>query len=458
MSFSPDRGQRIAIVGCGVAGLTAAWLLSRRHEVTLFEKNDYLGGHTRTLNVTEGPDAGKKVDTGFIVMNHKNYPLFTEVLAQLKVPLADSSMTFSFHEETSGYRYAGNSLRSFFPDWSYYFRGKHWRLLLDIRRFAKQGYEDLQSGALKGLSLGEYLTKRDFSYAFIYHYLYPMGAAIWSSPVQQMEVFPAEPYLHFLENHGLLRLVNRPQWKYVQGGSRTYVEAMLQDFNHNVHLSSAPQGVKRHDKGVTLLTDDGASLDFEHVVIGAHADEALRLLADADEEERALLGAWEYQDNTVVLHTDRSVLCPERKLWSSWNFTREPGLLDEQPVSVTYYMNRLQNLKTGTDYFVTLNRNQPIADEAIINQTVLRHPQYSFESMATQGVLSARNGKWNTWFCGSYFGYGFHEDAVRSAVAVAKGFGIELREDDAVVRTLVSDVEDNADGVAVALNERSCKC
>jgi len=421
-----NKLQKIAVVGCGVAGLTAAWLLGRKHEVHLFEKNNYAGGHTRTLTVLDGVDAGMAVDTGFIVMNHRNYPNFTKVLEQLGVELEDSSMTFSYHDQQTGYGYAGNSFASLFPSLAYYFKPQHLSLVKDLLRFARIGYRDLNSGYLEGKTLGKYCKKRRFGQAFLNHYLYPMGAAIWSSPIQKMHEFPAQPYLHFLENHGLLRLTNRPQWRYIKGGSRTYVSTMLSQFNNAPQLNAAPAGITRHEGGVTLITHDGESLEFDHVVIGAHADEALKLLVDPSKTEQKLLSPWRYQPNEVVLHTSVTHLPPDRKLWASWNFMREPGQSDNRPVSVSYYMNRLQNLQTKHDYIVTLNPGVPIPEAHVINRTTLTHPLYSFDSMKTQPQLKANNGARNTWFCGSYFGYGFHEDAVRSAVEVAQGFGIEL--------------------------------
>ncbi|TVP80696.1 MAG: hypothetical protein EA353_03300 [Puniceicoccaceae bacterium] len=418
--------QKIAVVGCGVSGLTAAWLLGRKHEVHLFEKNDYAGGHTRTLSVPDGPDAGTAVDTGFIVMNHRNYPYFTRVLEQLGVGLEDSSMTFSYHDLQTGYGYAGNNLRTLFPSFAHCFNPNHLSLMKDLWRFARIGYRDLNSGFLAGKTLGQYFEERRFGQAFLHNYLYPMGAAIWSSPIEAMQGFPAQPYLHFLENHGLLRLSNRPQWKYVKGGSRTYVRAMLQQFKRPPRLSAAPAGIRRIEGGVELITHTGEALRFDHVVIGAHADEALKLLIDPSAKEQALLGPWRYQPNEVVLHTSPTHLPPDRKLWASWNFIREPGQSDQRPVSVSYYMNRLQNLQTDRDYVVTLNPGVEIPEASVIDRTTLTHPLYSFASMATQAGLQANNGARNTWFCGSYFGYGFHEDGVRSAVELAGKFGIEL--------------------------------
>ena len=417
-------GQRIAVVGCGVAGLTAAWLLSRRHKVTLFEKNHYFGGHTRTLEIPEGPDAGIPVDTGFIVMNHRNYPLFTKLLERLRVPLEDSSMTFSYTDPEARYSYSGNSLRRLLPR-EHWLRTSHWALVRDLWRFAKVGYRDLQEGRLNGRCLGDYLDERGFSEAFLQCYFYPMGAAIWSSPIGSMREFPAEPYLHFLENHGLLRLTNRPQWRFVPGGSRTYVRAILSDLEVTEPPGETPQSIRREGGGVVL--DFGAKRRrFDHVVIGCHADEALALLADADPREQQNLGPWRYQRNEVILHTDTRFLPPRQSDWASWNFLRAPGSGESRAVSVSYYMNRLQRLETRADYIVTLNPFQPVDPAKVIDRTYMTHPLYSFESMATQTPIDAENGSRNTWFCGSYLGYGFHEDAVRSAVRIAAKFGISL--------------------------------
>ena len=419
-----DKPLKIAVVGCGVAGLTAAWLLGRKHDVHLFEKNDYAGGHTRTLKVPNGADAGTSVDTGFIVMNHRNYPQFTKVLEQLGVAVEDSSMTFSFYDQQTDYSYSGNNLKTLFPSASYYFKPKHISFVWDLMRFARIGYKDLNSSYLEGKSLA-YTVSDVLSGSLLNNYLYPMGAAIWSSPIEEMHRLLRNPTYTF-ENHGLLRLTNRPQWKFVKGGSRSYVEAITSEFEHTPSLNAAPAGIRRHDDGVTLVTHEGKSLEFNHVVIGAHADEALKLLIDPSEKEEKLLSPWRYQPNEVVLHTSLTHLPPDRKLWASWNFIREPGQSTARPVSVSYYMNRLQNLQVKNDYIVTLNPGIEIPEASVINRTTLTHPLYSFESMDTQDKLRLNNGRQNTWFCGSYFGYGFHEDAVCSAVEVARGFGIEL--------------------------------
>ena len=420
-----SKRQRIAVVGSGVAGSTAAWLLSRQHDVQLFEKNDCLGGHTRTIRVPDGPDAGTPVDTGYIVMNHRNYPQFTKVLRELKVELADSTMSFSYYDRATRYGYCGKGLAGLFPSPAYLAKPKHLALLRDLWRFAKIGYTDLQSGYLEGKTLHQYCMERNFSESFRERYLYPMGAAIWSSPVAQLRKFPAQPYLHFLENHGLLRLYNRPQWKYIPGGSRTYIDRMRETLPLPPRTEAPVQRIARNEhNSVTLFLADGSQHEFDHAVIATHADQALALLQNPSPEETRCLAPWRYQDNTVTLHTDPSQLPKNKQLWSAWNFVRSDGDSDARPVAVTYHMNQLQRIPSETPYLVTLNQDGSIDPDKIINATTLAHPLYDFDSLATQPGLAAMNGKDRLWFCGSYFGYGFHEDAVCSAVAVACQLGI----------------------------------
>ena len=423
-----DVRPSVAVIGAGVAGLTAAWLLQRKYHVDLYDGNDYAGGHTRTVVVPNGPDEGTPIDTGFIVMNDRNYPLFRSLLNQLGVETRDSDMSFSYCCERSGYAYAGSNLDTLFAQRWNALRLSHWDMIRDILRFNRTASNDLENGYRGSETLGEYVQRHGFGHAFATRYLYPMGSAIWSSPGEQVEHFPCHAFLHFFRNHGLLQVKNRPQWKYVVGGSHTYVKAMLSDFTGRVQLKRPVHDVTRVANGVVIASADSQIQHYDRAVIATHADQALRLLADPTDQERRALGAWRYQNNEATLHTYRPVMPPASRAWASWNFTQERSASDDQPVSVTYYMNRLQRLRTTQNYFVTLNRARRISQEHVIDQTMFTHPMYTFESVASQDLLPSLNKTGPVYFCGSYFGYGFHEDAVRSAVDVATVLGVPFDE------------------------------
>jgi predicted NAD/FAD-binding protein len=427
---APDAraGERlkVAVVGGGVAGITAAHLLQRRHEVTVFERNDYVGGHTHTIVVPDGPDAGTPVDTGFIVLNDRTYPTLCRLLADLGVGVRNSEMSFSVHDERRGFFYAGNDLNGLFAQRRNLVRPSFLRMLRDILRFSREGLEALESGVAGGRPLGDYLARRRYGPELVRDYLVPMSAAIWSTSPTEVLDFPAEPLLGFFKNHGLLTFRDRPQWQTVVGGSHAYVHAFLARFTGHIHVASPVRALRRTAEGVTLRTGAGSELDFDRAVIATHADEALALLADPSEEERRLLGAWRYLENRTVLHTDPVVLPPRPRARASWNFVREAGSSDDAPVSVSYWMNLLQGLQARQDYCVSLNRHRAVRDQSVIARLVYQHPAYSAASLATQESLPALNGRRGTYFCGSYFGYGFHEDAVRAGAAVALAFGLEL--------------------------------
>lgn len=418
----------IAVVGGGVAGLTAAWLLQKVAKVHLYERNDYIGGHTRTATIEEGPDAGTPVDMGFIVMNHRNYPLLTRLLSRLRVDLGDSDMSFGYRCEGSGYEYAGTSLRGLFAQPANLLRPTHWGMLRDIMRFNEDARRQLREGALRNETLGEFLKRGGYGHAFAQHYLLAMGAAIWSSPSSRMLDFPARAFLRFFNNHGLLTPSRRLQWRYVRGGSQTYVREMLRTFLGEVVLNARLSGIRRMPGGGAMLRlADGSERAYSHLVLAAHADESLALLDDPSPRERELLGAWQYQQNDTILHTDTGVMPRARAAWASWNFSRAPGDSGgARPVSITYHMNRLQQLRTRQQYFVTLNR-EPSPDPArILQRVTFTHPVYSAAALNSQDALRDLNGTANTYYAGSYLGYGFHEDAVRSAVDVAAHFGVAL--------------------------------
>lgn len=419
-------GQNIAVIGGGVAGIVAAYLLQQRHQVTLFERNDYLGGHTHTIEIADGPDAGLAVDTGFIVLNDATYPLFQKFLSRLGVATRVSEMSFGFQCRQTGLVYAGTDLNGLFARRRNLVSPRFYRFLVEVARFSRKAREDLAAEKIPPVTLGRYLKDGRFSSFMVENYLVPMASAIWSTPALKIGDFPAEPFLRFFANHGLLSFRNRPRWRTVIGGSHAYVKAFARGFHGCLHLDTPVREVRRETDGVWITLAGGESLCFDQVVIATHADQGLRLLKEPSPLEQRLLSAWRYQKNHTVLHTDSSLLPIRRRAWAAWNFTREATTSPKRPVFVTYYMNRLQGLATRRDYCVTLNRQEPFRPETVIAEMDYHHPLYSFESMATQAELPHLNGKHRTWYCGSYFGYGFHEDAVRAAVDVAESLGAEL--------------------------------
>ena len=417
---------RIAVIGGGVAGITAAYLLQRRHQVTLYEKNDYVGGHTHTITIPEGPDAGTPVDTGFIVLNDRTYPRFNRLLEQLGVPIQASEMSFSYFCEKTGFQYASRDFNSLFARRRNLLDAGYLRLLLDILRFNRTARRELVAGGLAALTLGRFLEQHRFSARFREQYIIPMAAAIWSSPDDDVADFPMETFARFFSNHGLLTVSDQPQWYVVQGGSHTYVKAFQKGFQGIIVTDEPVQGIRRGADAVTLTLADGRQHHLDHVVIATHADEALQLLQDPTPDESRLLGPWRYSTNQVVLHSDPGFMPSNPRAWASWNYTRERGASGRAPVTLTYHMNRLQGLETRRSYFVTLNPRRAIDDANVIVPLTYTHPMFTFESLATQPQLAKLNGANRTSYCGSYFGYGFHEDAVRAATLVAESFGISL--------------------------------
>ena len=416
-----NASLHIAVVGSGAAGLTAAHLLQRKHQVTLLEKNDRLGGHTNTFVIPDGPDAGTPVDTGFIVMNDRNYPLLTRLFEQLDVKLRNSDMSFGYHDAPSGLQYCGNGLTGLFAQRTNLFKPSFLGMVRETLRFFRTAEQDLENTSLVHESLGHYLKRHGFKPYFIDHHIIPMGSAIWSTPCEEMLYFPAMSFLQFFQNHGLLSVKNRPQWKTVVGGSSDYIARMKKEWTQvNVRLSACIAEIKRDAEGVEITFANGEKERFDQVVIATHADQALHLLRDPTDEETKALGCWQYTRSRTLLHTDESILPPLRKVWSSWNFTR----LDGNQTCLTYDMNRLQGLKTRNRYLVSLNL--PKDPNGVVCEFMYEHPMYTHEALSLRPQLQQLNGQNNTWFAGSYFGNGFHEDAVKSGVAVAGAFGIEL--------------------------------
>lgn len=417
---------KIAVVGGGVAGVTAAFLLARRYEVTLLERERYVGGHTNTIEVTEPDGRTLPVDTGFIVCNAKNYPLFYRLLDLWEVPRRDSDMSFGFWCEAGGIGYTGPWVRQFLRRPSNLLDRRLLGMVLTQRRFNRRALRDLEGGEVGEVSLGAYLQRVGVGDFFVRHYLLPLSASVWSSPDRDMLDFPARTFLRFFANHGLLQLGDFPTWQTVVGGSAAYVRAFGARFAGRVMTGAEVVRVRREDGGVTVTLADGSDHRFDKVVLASHADQSLALLADPTEREQALLGAWRYHRNHTVLHSDVSVMPPDRRVWASWNYVRPADAGEDEPVPITYHMNRLQGLVSERDYLVSLNLRRPVDPGAVIYEVDYTHPVFTERSVATQAALRELGGTHDTFFCGSYLGYGFHEDAVASAVAVAEKLGVGL--------------------------------
>ncbi|WGZ92504.1 MAG: NAD(P)-binding protein [Candidatus Thiothrix putei] len=418
--------KSVAIIGSGITGLASAWLLHPRYNVTLFEKNAYIGGHTHTIDVPE-QDRQIPVDTGFIVYNDRNYPNLIGLFAQLGIETRDTDMSFGFSLNQGELEYSGSSLNTLFAQRKNLFRLSHWRLLKEIMRFNKVAHRLLENpAAVTAMSLGEMLDAHQFSRDMREHYLLPMGAAIWSCPVDTMLTFPALSFLRFFANHGLIDLHNRPQWRTVCGGSSFYVRKLLAEMGDKITLQSGAIRVERSTTQASVFTDT-AKHDFDAVIFACHADEALALLAQPSAEEQRILGCFRYEKNRTYLHTDANLMPVNRKVWSSWNYlaTSQPEYANaRQQMTATYWMNNLQGLDTSTDYFVTLNPYQLPRDQHIIAEMTYEHPIFDQAAVAAQPQLASLQGQQQSWFCGSYHRYGFHEDAIASAVKVCADFGV----------------------------------
>jgi uncharacterized protein len=414
--------MRIAIIGSGISGLLSARLLAIDHEIHVFEANNYAGGHTNTVSF-EVFGHRYAADTGFMVFNDRTYPNFIRMLDMLGVASRDSDMSFSVRCDKTGLEYQGSSLNGLFAQRRNILRPSFYRMLRDILRFNRRSLEFLKLDDNE-LELGQYLDRNHFSREFIENYLVPMGAAIWSSPPDKFRQFPARFIIGFFNNHGLLTVRGHPCWKTVLGGAIRYVEALTRSFVNRIRLNCPVVSVQRHPDRVTVTWKHGEPEEFDAIVFATHADQSLGMLEDASDTEREILGAFAYQRNETVLHIDPSLLPRSRRAWASWNY-RIP-CEEGKPVALTYNLNRLQGHSAPDPICVTLNDTAFINATKILRQIEYHHPLFSRAALAAQKHFHEINGNNRTYYCGAYWGNGFHEDGVNSALAVGKYFGKSL--------------------------------
>jgi uncharacterized protein len=406
-------GRDFAVIGSGVAGLSAAWLLSSRHRVTLYEQDTRLGGHSHTVDVS-----GTPVDTGFIVYNEKNYPNLTALFQHLGVRTEPSKMTFAVSLDDGAFEYAGN-LKGLLAQPSSLMRGEYWAMLRDVLRFYREAPALLHTASARRMTLGAFLDRENYSDAFCRLHLLPMGAAIWSSSADAMREHPLHAFISFFANHGLLNIVGRPAWRTVSSGSREYVKRLAD----GIPKGGKVRAILRDADGVTICEERGVQTRHDSVIVATHADQALELLNDASGEERNILGAFRYRDNAAVLHSDAALMPKRKQAWASWNYLGRSKETHDSDLCVTYWMNRLQNLRTPAPIFVTLNPPHMPREELVHGVYNYAHPMFDTAALEAQQRLWHLQGARRTWFCGSYFGAGFHEDALQAGLAAAEDAG-----------------------------------
>lgn len=424
-SYSHAR-PKVAVIGAGIAGNAAAWSLSRFADVTQFEKNGYFGGHSNTVDMTlDGKSV--PVDTGFIVFNQLNYPNLTRLFDYLDVDTHASDMSFAVSMDEGRFEYSGTGLGGVFAQKSNLFRPSFLRMLWDLKHFYQNATSLKARENIENKSLGDVLRELNYSSKFIDGHILPMAAAIWSAPCEQILAFPAASFIRFFDNHGLFRFKDRPEWRTVIGGSRAYVQKLLADTPAERHKHSDVRAVQRlDDGGVRLFLSDGTSHYFDQVVLACHGDEAHKLLINPSQDESRILSAFRYSENRTYLHRDARFMPKRRRAWSSWNYVGPSKMPDGACVPVTYWMNRLQKLDTERDVFITLNPMEPPREELIERDILYTHPIFDQAAYDAQKELHKIQGQGGIWFAGSYFGYGFHEDALTSGLNAARAMGATL--------------------------------
>ncbi len=423
--MTPMHGRApldIAVIGAGISGMSAAWLLSQRHRVTLYEAENRLGGHSHTVDAPT-PLGALPVDMGFIVYNEANYPNLTALFRHLEVPTRTSDMSFAVSLDEGRLEYGGDGLAALFAQRRNLLRPRFWSMLNDLMRFCREAPAHACALDANLTSLGDYLDTQGYGAAFQNDHLLPQAAAIWSASVEDIRSYPAAAFIRFCQNHGLLTIRDRPLWRTVVGGSRAYVSRLTAGCLPAARVGCPVRSVARGPEGVVVRDAAGRRSRHDQVVIATHADQGLALLSDASAAERALLGAFAYNRNLAVLHSDPALMPRRRATWSAWNYVGRTDADGRQRLCVTYWMNRLQSLPLAAPLFVTLNPARPPAAGHMIAAEVYEHPLFDAEALSAQPRLWSLQGRANTWWCGAYFGAGFHEDGLQSGLAVAEALG-----------------------------------
>lgn len=414
--------MKIAIIGSGISGLSAAYFLNKKHDITIYEKNSYIGGHARTLEIDyEGTKIA--VDTGFIVFNYRNYFHLTNLFKELNVEVEKSDMSFGISINKGEIEWSAQSLISLFGQPSNLFNPKFYRMLFDMRKFFKNAALILNED--KKIPLGEFLEELKIGEEFKEWFLLPMGAAIWSCPLATMMQFPAKSFVRFFENHGLLTITDQPQWFTVKGGSKNYVKKISENFSNKILTNCAATKIKRLDDKIEIIDSQGNKKTYDKIIFACHGDEALSMLEDASNEEKEILSAFKYQENVAYLHRDQSLMPKRKRCWASWIYLKENDDIKNN-LAVSYWMNNLQNIDKKKPLFITLNPPYAPSSDLVFDRHIFYHPIFTQEAIDAQEKITQIQGQNNTYFCGAHLRYGFHEDGILSAVNIAKKLEVKI--------------------------------
>lgn len=414
--------MKVVIIGSGISGLGAAYLLNEAgHDVRIYEKNNYIGGHSRTIEVNIG---GKKipVDTGFIVFNYRNYPNLTGMFKHLNVVVEKSDMSFGASIANGWFEYGTQNVSNVFTQKENVLRPQFWKMIYDILKFNRNAKKYIESD----LTLGQCLEELGMGEWFKHYYLLAMGGAIWSTPMKGMLDFPARAFIRFFDNHGLITINDQPQWYTVTGGSREYVKKLTASFKDKIKLNCGASKVERNNGKITVHDTNGGSEEFDNIIFACHSDQAIRLLQDPTDQEKKIIGAIKYQPNNIIVHSDESFMPKRKGAWASWVYLSEGKQDSNNSISLSYWMNRLQNIESVKPIIVTLNTSRKPNPQLVHDQHVFEHPVFDEAAISAQDKVDSIQGQNNTWYCGAYLKYGFHEDGFSSAVKVAQKLGVNI--------------------------------